>query len=249
MRDDVGLHDRHRRRPVGIEVHRGDIGLDHRRGPVRATDDGEMALGDRAVLDRLDAGAGDVHHDIAAGEVEAVALEPLQRRGELVQTRFDRRVHRLQGQASDRAEIRQAVPTLEALHRLGHVGVIDIAGDGLGREIAAGEQTLLQNSDIRPLRIQLQRSDARRHLGPAAAIGDVLMGDQRLERAVIGVGAVARLVGTHERRRGQQSRSRKSEDGGTRRHENPRAAESGTGGSFRDMVKECLRSDQHPSPC
>ena len=251
MRDDVGLHDRHRHRPVGIEVDRRDVGLDHRRGSVGTADDGEMALAHLPVLDSLDAGAGNVHHDIAMGEIEAVALQPLQRRRELVEARLDRRVHGLERQAADRAEVGQAMTALEMLHRLDDGGVVDVARQRIGRQIAAGGEAPLQRNDVGSLRIRFQVADGSRDLRPAAPAGNLLMRHERLKRAVIGVGAVVRLLGARtERCGGEEAGSRRGEDAVTREHEaTPEPQGAARERSLIHMVKESLRAARSPSPC
>ena len=120
MGDDLVLGDRQRHRPGRIEIDRGDGSGQRRRRLVDLADDDAIAALDFAVGDGLDEGGRNIHHDVALGEDEIHAQEPLERSFELLDAGADRHIERFQGLRADRAGGIEPVAQLEMLDALDH---------------------------------------------------------------------------------------------------------------------------------
>jgi hypothetical protein len=64
---------------VGVEVHRGDIGGQRRRGAVGLAHHDDVAAHDLLALDRLGGGSRKVHHDVALAEMDVHGGETVER--------------------------------------------------------------------------------------------------------------------------------------------------------------------------
>ena len=93
---------------VGLRLIDLDMGGDFRRGMLGVADDGDIAMDDLAVLDRLDRGRGQIDHDIAIVEGEIGPGEAVGAGGELLEPHARRNVHRLQRRAGDDAGLASA---------------------------------------------------------------------------------------------------------------------------------------------
>ena len=185
MGHDLVLGDRERHRPGRIEIDRGDVGGQRRRRLVDLADDDAIAALDLAVGDRLDEGGRNVHHDVALGEDEIHAQEPLERGFELLDAVADRNIERFQGLRADRAGGIEPVAQLEMLDALDHGRVVGVAGFLVGGHVVGDDEALAQQRDV-------GAAGARRELGvgrqrrPAAAHLDIGIAQQRFLDALEG---------------------------------------------------------------
>ena len=67
---DFGLGDRQRHRPGRVQINRGDVSSQRRRGPIDLADDHTVTPLHRATCDRFHKGGRNVHDDIALGKQE-----------------------------------------------------------------------------------------------------------------------------------------------------------------------------------
>ena len=205
---DLGLGDRERHRPGRIEIDRGDIDRQRRRRLVDLADDDAIAPLDLVVGHRLDEGRRNVHHDVALGEGEIEAEQPLQRSFELLDAVADRNIERAQCLRADAAGRVKPVAQLEALDALDDGSVIDVARLLVCRHVAADDEMAAQQRD-------LGTAHARRKLGvgrqrrPAAAHLDIRIAEQRFLDAQISA-LVEHRVRRQRQRRGRAHFRRRS---------------------------------------
>ena len=212
MRADLVLGDRERHRPGRIEIDRRDVGSQRRRRLVGLADDDAVAPLDLVVGDRLGERGGNVHHDVALGEDEIHAEQPLERGFELLDPRADGDVEGAQGLRADAAVCLEAVAHLKTLDAFDNGVVVDFAGLLLGGHVFGDDETPAQQRDVRPAR-------PGRELGvggearPAAAHLDGRIAEQRLLDALVGA-LVEYWIGRQRQSRG---RARFRRRGGLRR--------------------------------
>ena len=127
VRDDFLLDDRGRHGPGRVEVDRGDVRGNFRRGMVRISDDRDVAVGDLAVLNRLDRGRRQVDYHIAVAELEVRPGQTVGRRSQLLEPDLGGDVDRLQRCAGHHAGLLQPHARLEALDCGGQPGVPGLA--------------------------------------------------------------------------------------------------------------------------
>ena len=151
MRRDLGLRDRRRHRPGGIEVDAGDFGGQRRRGFFGLADDHAIAPHHFVVLDGLGGRRRQIDHDIALPERKVHVFDALERGLDLPDPLLHGDIER--GQRSRRygAGRREAVAVLETHHGLGDF-LVEQPGRPLGGEIAGDDQALAQQIVVRPRR-------------------------------------------------------------------------------------------------
>ena len=202
-RNDFLLDDRCRHSPGRVEVDDLDMGDDLRRGMFGVADDGDIAVGDAAVVDRLDRGRRQVDHDIPVAKREVRARQTIGARGDLIEPHLRRHIDRLQRRARDDTRLAQAHAGLEALDCRRQLGVPRLAAR-MGRiEIAFDREALAQFRHCGSLGARMQRDDVGR---PAAGVDDRAIPFGRLGGGEERVGLDSRRrvarQGRFERRRG-----------------------------------------------
>ena len=142
--DQVLLDDALGHRPVGVELHLVDLGVEDRRGAIDLADHGGVALHDLRALDRLDRGGRNVDDHIAIGQRRRPLLDAHGVEAELVQPVLGRHRQRVEGRLIDLAVDDEAVAGLEQAHG-GIELVVELVVDALlERHVAVDHQPALE---------------------------------------------------------------------------------------------------------
>jgi hypothetical protein len=144
-----------------------------------------IAALDLAVGDGFDESGRDIHHDVALGEDEIHAEEPLERSFELLDAGADRHIERFQGLRTDRAGGIEPVAQLEMLDAFDHARVIGFAGFLIDGHVVGDDKALAQQRDVRAAGARLEFCVGRQRR-PAAAHLDIGIEQQRLLDALEG---------------------------------------------------------------
>jgi hypothetical protein len=160
---------------------------------LRIADDGDVAMGDAAVLDRLNRSRGQVDHHIAFIEGEIDPRKAIGARGELVEPHPRRNVDGLQRRAGDDSGLAEPHARLEALDPRREPVVPGESARLSPRQVAFDRQPLTQLCDRRALRSGPDRGDVR---WPAARVHNRRIALRRLGggEESVGLKGWARIV-------------------------------------------------------
>ena len=157
---------------------------------LRVADDRDVAMGDAAVLDRLDRSRGQVDHHISVIEGEIESRQAIGAGGKLVEPHSRRNVDRFQRRAGNDSGLAQPHARLEALDR-GSEPVVPRKAARFSRgEVAFDRQALTQFHHRRALGSGANSIDVSR---PAARVHDRRIALRRLGGGEEGVGLKRRV--------------------------------------------------------
>ena len=150
---------------------------------VGTADDGDIAMRDATVLDRLDRGRRNVDHDVTVAERKRHSGQAIRAGGELIVPDGGRNVQGRERRAGHDACLSQAHTLLEVLHRGGEFGAPGHSMGVLRVDIALHRQPLAKPRHGRPFRSRPEARDVGR---PAARIDDRAIALGRLRGGVEG---------------------------------------------------------------
>ncbi|MNX70658.1 hypothetical protein D3C86_1019270 [compost metagenome] len=145
-----------------------------------AADDGRVAQHDAFILNRLDGGGRNIHHQVTLAEIARHGLDAHEVRLQLRQTDLRGNIERLRGIFAADTVSRKAMTGLKTLQCAINVRVKGTGNAGFARQIAGYHQSLAQRLYGRIGDADLEALLGRRHFRPAAILHDLLILHDRL---------------------------------------------------------------------